>query len=120
MFKVFAMLPADISQPAPPPGIAASGLRVFGAPLVSAPGPARPRILFPPDGAILQVSGQDAPVSLEAAGGTPPYRWAVNGTLLPPAPVGVSMSWRPTGPGFAHIAVIDKNDDAASEDVQMQ
>jgi hypothetical protein len=29
------------------------------------------------------------------------------------------MSWQPGGPGFAHIAVIDKNDEAASEDVQL-
>jgi hypothetical protein len=39
--------------------------------------------------------------------------------MLPAAPVGVSMSWQPSGPGFAHIAVIDKNEEATSEDIQM-
>jgi hypothetical protein len=43
----------------------------------------------------------------------------INGTMLPPAPIGVAMSWQPPGPGFAHIAVIDRNDAAASEDVQL-
>jgi hypothetical protein len=30
------------------------------------------------------------------------------------------MSWQPSGPGFAHIAVIDKNEAATSEDIQMR
>jgi penicillin-binding protein 1C len=118
MFKIFSMLPADVSQPPAAPDIQAAGLRMFGA-APAAVKTAGPKILFPPQGAILQVSGEDAPVSLEAVGGAPPYRWVVNGDMLPPAPVGVSMSWQPGGPGFAHIAVIDKNDDAASEDVQL-
>jgi hypothetical protein len=29
------------------------------------------------------------------------------------------MSWLPPGPGFAHIAVIDKNESATSEDIAM-
>jgi len=119
MFRIFSLLPADMSQPAPAPDMRADGLLEFGAARVAAARPSGPRILFPPDGAVLQVSGGQAPVSLEAAGGAPPYRWIINGDMLPPAPVGVSMSWQPGGPGFAHIAVIDKNDDAASEDVQM-
>jgi len=118
MFRIFGFLPADASTPPPAPDMEAAGLKVFG--------PARPdvavgpKILFPPDGAILQVSGEDVPVSLEAEGGAPPYRWVVNGEMLPAAPVGESMDWLPGGPGFAHIAVIDKNDAAASEDVQMK
>jgi penicillin-binding protein 1C len=118
MFRIFGFLPADSSTPPPAPDMEAAGLKVFGQtrPDVAV----GPKILFPPDGAILQVSGQDGPVSLEATGGAPPYRWVVNGEMLPAAPVGESMDWLPGGPGFAHIAVIDKNDAAASEDVQMK
>jgi penicillin-binding protein 1C len=119
MFRIFSLLPADVSQPAPAPDVQARGLRVFGAARAAEVVPAGPKILFPPEGAVLQVSGGQAPVSLEAVGGAPPYRWVVNGDMLPPAPIGMSMSWQPGGPGFAHIAVIDKNDETASEDVQM-
>jgi penicillin-binding protein 1C len=119
LFRIFSLLPADTAAPLDAPDLQAAGLLVFGAPRVAVAHPAAPRILFPPEGAILQVSGDDTPVSLEAAGGAPPYRWVVNGTMLPAAPVGVSMSWQPSGPGFAHIAVIDKNEEATSEDIQM-
>jgi len=118
MFRIFGFLPPDTAAPPPAPDFRAAGLKVFGAPRPDAV--AGPKILFPPDGAILQVSGQDAPVSLEASGGAPPYRWVVNGEMLPAAPVGESFDWQPDGPGFAHIVVIDKNDAAASEDVQMR
>jgi len=115
MFRIFGFLPADVRQAPAAPDMSAAGLRVFGPPVA-----AGPRILFPPDGAVLQVSGQDDPVSLEASGGTPPYRWVVNGEMLPACPVGQSMDWRPGGPGFAHIAVIDKNEAVASEDIQLR
>ncbi len=120
MFRVFSLLPADVSAPPEVADVRAPGLRVFGAPLPAAPAATGPKILFPPAGAILQVTGSDDPVSLEAVGGAPPYRWVVNGAMLPAAPVGVSMSWQPSGPGFAHIAVIDKNEAATSEDIQMR
>ncbi len=126
LYKIFALLPADRDAPAtaPMPALAAlsPSLRVFGwtaaARLAGSAG--APKILFPPDDATLQVSGEDAPVSLEAAGGTPPYRWLVNGSPLPAPPVGFSMSWLPAGPGFARISVIDRNEQAASEDVQLR
>jgi penicillin-binding protein 1C len=121
MFRIFSLLPADVAAPPRAPDVQAAGLRVFGAARTLPQITARaPKILFPPNGAILQVSTDDEPVSLEAAGGAPPYRWVVNGTMLPAAPIGMSMSWQPSGPGFAHIAVIDKNDAATSEDIQMR
>jgi penicillin-binding protein 1C len=118
LFRIFSLLPPDVSAPPEAPEAQAAGLRTFGAPRIATARPG-PKILFPPDGAILQVTGDAAPVSLEAAGGAPPYRWVVNGTMLPPSPIGVAMSWQPSGPGFAHIAVIDKNENATSEDIQM-
>jgi penicillin-binding protein 1C len=120
LFKLFALLPADSSAPAAAPPENAPALQVFNKPpaFISRP----PQITFPPKGAILQVTDSDGsttPVSLEAQGGAPPYRWVINGDALPPAPIGISMSWVPPGPGFAHIAVIDKNDAATSEDISM-
>jgi penicillin-binding protein 1C len=118
MFQIFSLLPPEFVQPPPAPQLEAAGLRCFGA--ARAPeADRRPKILFPPAGSILAVTADNTPVSLEATGGAPPYRWVINGTMLPPAPIGVAMSWQPPGPGFAHIAVIDRNDAAASEDVQL-
>jgi len=120
LFKLFLLLPPDISAPPPTPPETAPALAVFNKPPAFIQKP--PHITFPPNGAILQVTDSDGsttPVSLEAQGGTPPYRWVINGNMLPPAPVGISMSWLPPGPGFAHIAVIDKNEFATSEDISM-
>ena len=126
LFRIFALLPPDThTPPAPPPGPTmaklAPSLQVFGANTAIASGPGAPRILFPPSGAILQVTdGRDVdPVSLEAAGGVPPYRWVINGTMLPAAPVGMSMLWQPEGPGFAHISVLDARDNAISENIAL-
>jgi penicillin-binding protein 1C len=119
LFKIFSLLPPEEAEPAETPPLAAPALKTFNAP------PAfikpRPQILFPPAGATLQVTGSGGtiPISLEAQGGAPPYRWVINGAMLPAAPVGMSMSWQPPGPGFAHIAVIDKNEAATSEDISM-
>jgi penicillin-binding protein 1C len=120
MYEIFSLLPPDQFAPAAASDLRAAGLKIFGGVITPWRAPQKPKILFPPNGANLQVTGDDQPVSLEAAGGAPPYRWVVNGTMLPAAPVGVAMSWQPSGPGFAHIAVIDKNDAATSEDIQMR
>lgn len=128
LFRLFTLLPLDAHTPpaAPPePDIAslAPNLQVFGGRAQAASiAQHAPRILFPPPGAILQVSqnGQSAPVSLEAAGGNPPYRWVINGTMLPPPPLGQSMNWHPDGPGFAHISLLDSLDHAVSEYVELR
>jgi penicillin-binding protein 1C len=130
LFKIFAMLPSDINTPAPLPTVVplamlAPSLQVFSPPYARQvlPTSKQPRILFPPAGAILQVTDpadSPTPISLEATGGAPPYRWMINDTPLPTPPMGITMSWTPAGPGFAHIAVIDKNDAAISEDIELK
>ena len=57
---------------------------------------------------------------LEAAGGVPPYRWAVNGIPLPLQAVGSVLSWSPDGPGFVHISVSDRNDRTVAENIRLQ
>jgi penicillin-binding protein 1C len=126
LFELFTLLPPDEHlPPAPPPplGVAelAPNLQVFGGRGLLPMAATGPHILFPPANATLQVTADGAavPVSLEAAGGSPPYLWIVNGTMLPAAPIGLSMSWQPDGPGFAHISVLDAHDDSATEDVSL-
>lgn len=126
MYRLFSLLPPDTSTPpAPPPGPAlatlAPNLQVFGARTAAVSGARELRILFPPAGAVVQITDGAGtnPVSLEATGGVPPYRWVVNGDMLPAPPVGMSMLWQPEGAGFAHISVLDARDHAVSEDIAL-
>src|SRR5215813_10215639 len=71
-----------------------------------------PRITFPPNGAhiVLARDGSSfVPLALEAMGGVPPYRWAVNGQPLAPAPIGAPTGWMPDGPGFVRVSVTDRH-----------
>ena len=82
-----------------------------------------PRILFPPNGAELDVtddSGRLGPVQLEADSGTPPYRWAVNGLPVAAAQLAALPRWQPDGPGFARITVTDAAGQRSSAIVRLQ
>ena len=93
----------------------APGLHRFGG---DGPGALAPHILFPPAGTVLDAGFEthtaSPPVALEATGGQPPYRWAVNGLPLPPVPVGLNASWRPEGPGFVRLSVTDRSGRSSS------
>ena len=127
MFHLFSLLPPDkhalpVAPPQPALSALSPSLQVFGARLPMPEAVDRPRILFPPPASVLQVTdgGSVEPISLEAAGGTPPYRWVINGTLLPDAPIGMSMTWQPAGPGFAHISLLDERDASVTEDIELR
>ena len=79
-----------------------------GAP--SRPGLA-PKIAFPPDSARvdLGIGGgrAGAPLALKLRGGTPPFIWMVNDAPLPADAYARGAAWRPDGPGFVTISVID-------------
>src|SRR5262245_9924519 len=82
-----------------------------------------PRITFPPNGAhlVLARNGSSfAPLALEAMGGAPPYRWAVNGQPLAPAPNGAPTAWMPDGPGFVRISVTDHHHKSITADVWIE
>jgi penicillin-binding protein 1C len=64
-----------------------------------------PKIVYPPNGALIEWRGEEVP--LEAIGGKPPLRWLVDGRPLAPGPPHRGSYWRPEGIGFAQFSVID-------------
>lgn len=117
LFQVFDLLPeaGDVRLTPPPEGTLVAqnnrelpaGLRYFRpaattlAALTPGMGEA-PRILFPPDGAVVELAESEDLV-LMAQGGAPPLRWLVNGV-----PLGEGVTrWHPDGVGFSRVAVVD-------------
>lgn len=114
MFRAFDMLPPDRApRPAPPqpdhamfhrqppPALIRLNPAGDGGATGSRTDPLR--ILFPPDGAT--VESVDDGIGLNAAGGRPPYRWAVNGRPLAEN----ANFWQPDGNGFSRLVVIDSD-----------
>jgi len=123
LFRLFDMLPDDPGWPAParpetgaPRAPALRQLpprdgRLFGT--------NAPRILFPPPDSVMELRpGQT--IALEAAGGVPPYQWAVNGIPLAPPPLGSLPEWHPDGAGFAHLTLTDAADHSTQETLRLQ
>ena len=80
----------------------------------------QPRITFPPNGAQLDLArygSATTPLSLEATGGTPPFRWVVNGQPVPPAAIGAPAVWLSDGPGLVRISVTDHHNRTATAEV---
>jgi penicillin-binding protein 1C len=116
LFKIADLIgPSANPRPAPPPP---GALLVAGKDLPLGlrrldPGPTEhagrdpggPKILYPPDGSIVEWHGEDVP--LEAAGGRGPLRWLADGRPLPPGPPRKELFWTPAGIGFARLTVID-------------
>jgi penicillin-binding protein 1C len=67
-----------------------------------------PRLIFPPDGAtvVAEGFGPSGRGFLLAAGGAN-LSWYVDGAPVPPDPVSGKPIWRPAGPGFYRISVVD-------------
>jgi penicillin-binding protein 1C len=138
LFKVFGLLPAETSAaPAPPGGVmtvrspaalpvALRHLSPSGAAasLGDATSPSPLRILFPPQDAVLEITEEKdglAPIPLKAAGGERPLRWVVDGR--PVATVGASDDvglFKPDGPGFSSLAVIDASGKTVTETVRLR
>jgi penicillin-binding protein 1C len=117
LFDAFARLP---NQPAPPPR-APSGVLLTTSAKLPPPlkffqssergaGEAKLHILFPPDGARLDLGAaadeKPAAVPLKITGGVAPLTVLVNG--VPNAARGRGgLFFQPSGPGFARVTVID-------------
>ncbi len=93
----------------PPP------LRYFGRDLAAAN---KPRIMFPPDGARLERTGED-PLALKITGGQRPLTVMVNGAPLPPTRER-TVFVRPDGAGFVRLTVMDARGATDSVVVRLQ
>jgi len=82
------------------------------------------RIVFPPDGASLELSGKDGeqldPVAIKIAGGTPPLNVLLNGLPLGSKRSARTLFFAPDGPGFVRLTVTDATGAADSVVVRLQ
>ncbi len=77
-----------------------------------------PQILYPPEGARIELTNQQdgttAPLALKMQGGRAPFLWLANGKPLDKASRKRSGLWQPDGAGFSTLTVIDATGRAAS------
>ena len=67
-----------------------------------------PRMIFPPDGATVRVEAfGPASRGLVLAAGGEDLAWYVDGAPLPHDPVSGRTVWKPKGPGFYRLSVVD-------------
>lgn len=76
-----------------------------------------PKIVYPPDGALIEWRGEELP--LEAKGGQQPFRWLVDGRPLASGPSRRPLYWQPPGVGFAELTVIDAAGRSARSTVRL-
>jgi penicillin-binding protein 1C len=130
LFDAFARLPTPPSPlPRAPAGVLVTTSAKLPPPLKHfAPGDrvgeaqAKLHILFPPDGARLdlrEVDSVPAPVPLKVTGAVAPVTILVNGVPALAQPRG-SLFFQPQGPGFARVTVIDGSGAADSIMVRLE
>jgi penicillin-binding protein 1C len=82
------------------------------------------RIMFPPNGAQLELSkdegGRPEPVAVKVAGGSGPLTVLVNGMPLPDAGSRRPVFFAPEGPGFVRLTVMDARGATDSVMVRLQ
>ena len=128
LFKIADLIGPGVNPRRAPPPVGA--LLVAGRDLPLAlrrldPGPAEhvgrdaggPKILYPPDGSIVEWHGEEVP--LDAGGGSGPLRWLVDGRPLPPGTPRKELFWKPAGIGFARLTVIDAAGHSAHATVRL-
>ncbi len=81
-----------------------------------------PRIMFPPDGARIELAkgGAAEPVALKIAGGAAPLTVMVNGVPLAAQGGRRTVFFAPDGPGFVRLTVMDARGAADSVSVRLQ
>jgi penicillin-binding protein 1C len=82
------------------------------------------RIMFPPDGARLELAsdrdGKPDPIALKVSGGAGPLTVLVNGMPLRPEPGRRTLFFAPEGPGFVRLTVMDAKGASDSVVVRLQ
>jgi penicillin-binding protein 1C len=128
LFDAFARLGPSSALPRPPSGVLMTStaklpppLRRFQpAPPAGDTAQASLHILFPPDGAKLDLAmtdGKPDPIPLKITGAVAPLTVFVNGDPLPPQPPG-TLFFSPDGPGFSRVTVVDST--GATDSVVVQ
>lgn len=80
-----------------------------------------PRIMFPPDGARLELAaGVPEPLALKVAGGRAPLTVLVNGVPLAAQGGRRTLFFQPDGPGFIRLTVMDARGAADTVTVRLQ
>ena len=104
------------SNKLPPP------LQRFGAGAGPADAIAPPRIMFPPDGARLELATMNQPeaIALKIAGGREPLTVMANGVPLAPQEGQRVLYFQPDGPGFVRLTVMDARGATDSVTVRLQ
>ena len=128
LFDAFSRLGGTVAPLPPVPADAVLSLadlpptlrrfRPAGAPPTEAAEAVPLTVAFPPDGARVELVG-GAALSLKAAGGSPPFRWLVDGRPLPPERRRETV-WSAAGPGFARVTVMDATGATASSSVRVE
>jgi len=104
------------SNKLPPP------LQHFGARAGLAEAIEPPRIMFPPDGARLELATMNQPdaIALKIAGGRGPLTVMANGVPLTPQNGRRVLYFQPDGPGFVRLTVMDARGATDSVTVRLQ
>jgi penicillin-binding protein 1C len=130
LFDAFAragLTPAPL--PRPPRGVIVAAtdrlpppLQRFRPGVASVAARELPRILFPPDGARLELTGGAAPspVAFKIAGGRGALTVMVNGVPLPHRRGHHTLFFQPDGPGFVRLTVMDARGLSDSVVVRLQ
>jgi penicillin-binding protein 1C len=80
-----------------------------------------PRLIFPPDGSTVRVEGYGpAARGLVLAAGGEDLTWYVDGAPLAPDPVSGRAVWKPRGPGFYRLTVVDSEGRKAHAKVRIK
>jgi penicillin-binding protein 1C len=130
LFDAFARTDRPPSPlPPPPAGVVFSTtdrlpppLQRFNSGATSDEARERPRIMFPPNGARLELNGSGAPdaLAMKIAGGQRPLTVMVNGIPLRHRPGEHTLFFKPDGPGFARLTVLDARGLSDSVMVRLQ
>ena len=126
MSALSSRVPAPVLVKAPTPPTAPPRVRVVPAATAKLPPPLqrfRPgalvgestepqlRIMFPPNGARLELasdsSGKADPIALKVTGGAGPLTVLVNGLPVPASRGRRALFFEPEGPGFVRLTVMD-------------
>ena len=135
LFEAFARIGSDHRRAPRPPGILVARTSELPPPLrhlrkdapktFAAALSGELKIAYPPHGArvdlgLAKQTARRSALALKAQGGNAPYRWLVNGAPLGPPLLRRQTQWRPDGPGFARVSVIDAKGKTSSVVVRLE